>query len=50
MDEDKSTLEQLLEILLPPITTRWHDDECVDRFEKMLEVVRNSPIVMSDYE
>ena len=46
---DKSTLELLLEILLPPITTRWYEDAVVDRFERMLEVVRESPIDVSKY-
>ena len=50
LSEDKSTLEQLLEILLPPITTRWYDDECTARFERMLEVVRKSPIDVSKYD
>ena len=46
----KGTLELLLEILLPPINTRWYDDEAVDRFEKMLEVVRESPIDINKYQ
>lgn len=50
MEEDKGTLELLLEILLPPITTRWYDDECTARFERMLEVVRMSPIDVSEYD
>ena len=50
LTENKGTLEQLLEILLPPITSRWYDDEAVRRFEEMLEVVRMSPIAISKYD